>query len=75
MVTLPSRGFAPDAKALAAELRFLADRIESGDEDSVKVVIASESAAGHVTAYCYGGPTTNAHAAGLLLAAQLKVLT
>ncbi len=75
VVAMPNRGYAPDAKSLASELRSLADRIEDGSEDSAKLVVVSESSDGTVSQFCYGGPTTIAHCAGLLAAAQLKVLT
>ncbi len=74
ITAIPSRGFAPTADSLAKEIRALADAIESGGVLAIKAITVIETPAGGVTVFCYGNPTTNAHAAGLMVAAQLKLL-
>jgi len=62
--------------AVAASLRLLADKLESGDEEhAVRCVVVLEREEGPVAYKAFGvEPFTRAHAAGLLFATQLAVL-
>lgn len=55
-------------------LRAMANRIECGEIDAVRVVVAIEPSDGICTYSCFGQEFTRAHAVGVLHAAAIEIL-
>lgn len=56
-------------------LRAMANRIECGEIDAVRIVVSIEPSNGQCTYSCFGEePFTRAHAVGVLHAAAMEIL-